>query len=252
MATVAPAIASATSQGLAYPLGASVVPGGVNFSVYSRTAECIDLLLFDRVDAPAPTQVISLDPELNKTYYYWHILVAGLKPGQLYAYRAHGPYQPEQGLFFDPEKALLDPYSLCTMEVGNYRRERAAQPGDNTAYTMKSVVVDPGAYDWEGDKPIQRPFMDATIYEMHIRGFTQHPNSGVTPEKRGTYAGLIEKIPYLQEMGIKIVELMPVQQFDPQEAPRSNPNYWGYQPMALFAPHSAYSVQNASDPDPLG
>jgi glycogen operon protein len=220
----------------------------VNFSVYSRTAQGIDLLLFDKADAPAPALVIQLDPEQNKTYYYWHIFVAGLKPGQLYAYRAHGPYEPEQGLFFDPEKVLLDPYSLCTMDVGNYERERAAQPGDDSAFSMKSVVVDPGAYQWEGDRPIDRPFMDDTVYEMHIRGFTRHHSSGVAPDKRGTYAGLIEKIPYLQDLGIKIVELMPVQQFDPQAAPRSNPNYWGYQPMAFFAPHRAYSSRT----DPLG
>src|SRR3954465_4253770 len=134
------------------------------------------------------------------------------------------------------------------MDMGNYERERARRPGDNTAYTMKSVVVDPGAYDWEGDTPIDRPFMDDTVYEMHVRGFTRHPSSSVTPDKRGTYAGLIEKIPYLQDMGIKIVELMPVQQFDPQAAPGGRPNYWGYQPMAFFAPHSAYSSQR----DPLG
>jgi glycogen operon protein len=242
------AVASSAARGVAYPLGASIVPGGVNFSVYSRTAERIDLLLFDRADDPEPTRVIKLDPDVNKTYYYWHVSVEGLKPGQLYGYRAHGPYTPAQGLFFDDQKVLLDPYSFCTMDTGNYDRQRAAEPGDNTAYTMKSVVVDLGAYDWEGDTPIERPFMDDTVYEMHVRGFTRHPSSGVAPDKRGTYVGLVEMIPYLHELGIKIVELMPVQQFDPQAAPAGHPNYWGYQPLAFFAPHRAYSYAT----DPLG
>src|SRR5215217_4060653 len=112
MATMVSPVASTLSRGLPYPLGASVVPGGVNFSVYSRTAQGLDLLLFDQADAPAPTQVIQLDPGLNKTYYYWHVFVPGLRAGQLYAFRAHGPYQPERGLYFDPQKVLLDPYSL--------------------------------------------------------------------------------------------------------------------------------------------
>jgi isoamylase len=248
MVTMIPSPTSTASRGLPYPLGASVVPDGVNFSIYSRSATGVDLLLFDQANAPEPARTIRLDPHLNKTYYYWHILVEGLEPGQLYGYRAHGPFAPERGLFFDEQKVLLDPYSLCTMDTGNYVRERAGQPGDNSAYTMKSVVVDPHTYDWEGDTPIQRPFMDATIYEMHVRGFTQHGSSGVTPDKRGTYAGLIEKIPYLQDMGIKIVELMPVQQFDPQAAPVPHPNYWGYQPLAFMAPHRAYSSRT----DPLG
>ena len=107
---------------------------------------------------------------------------------------------------------------------------------------MKSVVVDPSRYDWEGDTPLERPFVDSVIYEMHVAGFTRNPNSGVAPAKRGTYAGLIEKIPYLVDLGIKTVELMPVQQFDAQAAPNGT-NYWGYQPVAWFAPHRGYSSQ---------
>ena len=120
------------------------------------------------------------------------------------------------------------------------------QPGDNTAFALKSVVVDPAAYDWEGDTPLRRPFVDAVIYELHVGGFTRHPSSGVDPTKRGTYAGLIEKIPYLQDLGILTVELMPVQQFDAQEAPTLT-NYWGYQPIGWFAPHRAYSSRTGSD-----
>ena len=106
---------------------------------------------------------------------------------------------------------------------------------------MKSVVVDPDAYEWEGDAPLKRPSARTIIYEMHVRGFTRHPSSGVAIAKRGTYAGLIEKIPYLQELGITAVELLPVFQFDPQDSPPGKINYWGYAPISFFAPHQAYS-----------
>ena len=113
---------------------------------------------------------------------------------------------------------------------------------------MKSVVADTSSYDWEGDVPLKQPFARAIIYEMHVRGFTVHASSGVSPEKRGTYAGLIEKIPYLQDLGITAVELLPVYQYDEQDAPSGFKNYWGYAPVSFFAPHAAYSSQK----DPLG
>src|SRR5690606_38637045 len=115
--------------------------------------------------------------------------------------------------------------------------------GNNAAFAMKSIVVDPSQYDWEGDEPLRLPFIDALIYELHVGGFTRNPNSGVTPDKRGTYLGLIEKIPYLVDLGVKMVELMPVQQFDAQAAPTGT-NYWGYQPVAWFAPHREYSSKS--------
>jgi len=204
-------------------------------------------LLFDRPDDAQPSQTIRLDPDQNRTYHYWHVFVEGLGAGQVYGYRAGGRNEPTAGLRFDSEKLLLDPYALAVVNTENYQRAKAVGPGDNAAWAMKSVVVDPTDYDWQGDRPIQRPFVDAIIYEMHVGGFTRNPNSGITPDKRGTYAGLIEKIPYLQDLGILTVELMPVQQFDAQAAP-SGTNYWGYQPVAWFAPHRAYS----SRPDPLG
>ena len=102
---------------------------------------------------------------------------------------------------------------------------------------MKSVVADPSAYDWEGDAPLHRPSSRTIIYEMHVRGFTRHPSSGVAANKRGTFAGLIEKIPYLRELGVTAVELMPVFQFDSQDAPSGLVNYWGYAPVSCFAVH---------------
>src|SRR5262249_29980748 len=145
---------------------------------------------------------IPLDPWANRTYHYWHAFVPGIGAGQVYAYRAQGPYAPEKGLRFDGDKVLLDPYGLGVAVPDSYDRDAARRPGDDAATAMKSVVADPGAYDWQGDRPLHRPSADTVIYEMHVGGFTRHPSSGVAAGKRGTFAGLIEKIPYLQDLGI--------------------------------------------------
>jgi glycogen operon protein len=234
--------------GACFPLGASVVSGGVNFSVLSKHATLIELLLFDHDAAATPSRIIPLYPERHRTHHYWHAFVPGLAPGQIYAYRAHGPFAPDRGLRFDAGKLLLDPYGLAVAVPGGYDRSAARRPGDNTAVAMKSVVEDPARYDWAGDRPLRRPLTQTVIYELHVRGFTQHPSSGVRSDKRGTYAGLIEKIPYLQDLGITAVELLPVFQFDAQDAPPGKANYWGYQPVSFFAPHHAYSSRK----DPLG
>src|SRR6185503_11236240 len=234
--------------GTSNPLGATVTPEGVNFSVFSKSATAIELLLFDDAEAAAPSRVIRLDPQAHRTYHYWHVLIPGLRPGQVYAYRAHGPFAPERGLRFDPGKVLLDPYGLAVATPRKYDRDAASRPGDNCAVAMRSVVAGPAAYDWEGDEPLRRPFARTFIYEMHVRGFTQHPNAGVPEKKRGTYAGVIEKIPYLQHLGVTAVELLPVFLFDRHDAPGGRVNYWGYQPVSFFAPHDAYS----SCTSPLG
>jgi isoamylase len=142
---------------------------------------------------------------------------------------------------------LLDPYGRAITVPEHYSREAARVAGDNTATALKSVVADPRAYDWEGDVPLNHPWARTIIYEMHVRGFTAHPSSGLSELKRGTYAGLVEKIPYLQQLGITAVELLPIFQFDPQDAPLGRTNYWGYSPVSFFAPHQAYS----SRPEPL-
>jgi isoamylase len=235
-------------QGKSHPLGATVYPDGVNFSVFSKSATRVDLLLFDRVDAGRPARVISLDPRQNRTYHYWHCFVPGIEQGRLYGYRAAGPFEPQKGLRFDPDKVLLDPYGRSVAVPEKYDHKAGSRPGDNTSVAMKSVVVDPHTYDWEGDALLRRPFARTVIYEMHIAGFTRHPSSGIPQEKRGTYAGLIEKIPYLQDLGVTAVELLPVFQFDEQDCPEGLVNYWGYCPVSFFAPHRAYSSQR----DPLG
>jgi isoamylase len=232
--------AGVVQKGTSAPLGATVRDGGVNFSVFSRNATLVELLLFDDENAARPAKVIPLDPNRHRTYHYWHVFVPDFQPGQIYAYRVQGPFAPEDGWRFDGEKVLLDPYGLAIAVPDIYTRGAASRPGDNAAVAMKSVVADPGRYDWEGDVPLQRPFAETVIYELHVRGFTRHPSSGVSAAKRGTYAGLIEKIPYLKDLGITAAELLPVFQFDPQDAPEGRVNYWGYQPVSFFAPHHAY------------
>ena len=225
-----------------FPLGASFVDGGVNFCVFSRHATGMELLLFDREDDPRPSRIIHFDPVSDRTYHYWHVFVPGIETGQIYGYRAAGPSVPSEGLRFDDSKVLLDPYGRAVVVPQNYSREDACGAGDNAATALKSAVVDLRGYDWEGDVPLHRPSSRTIIYEMHVRGFTRHPSSGVAEEKRGTYAGLVEKIPYLQELGITAVELLPVFQYDPQDAPPGRVNYWGYAPVSFFAPHTAYGM----------
>ena len=232
--------------GQSNPLGATLYPDGVNFSVFSKNATGMELLLFDEV-TDSKARVITLDPVNNRTYHYWHVSVPGLKPGQLYGYRARGPFEPQRGLRFDPDKVLLDPYARAVAVPQSYSRPAASQPGDNAAQAMKGVVTASGSYDWEGDSPLKRPFPRTVIYELHVGGFTRHPSSGVSPEKRGTFAGLQEKIPYLQDLGITAVELLPIFQFDEQDAPAGLHNYWGYSPVSFFAPHQGYGFS----PNPL-
>jgi isoamylase len=229
------------------PVGATASDDGVNFSVFSRQATTVELLLFDCADDAKPARAISIDPGSNRTYHYWHVFVPGVRPGQLYGYRVDGPSDPANGLRFDRTKVLLDPYSRAVAVPDRYDRRATMLPGKNTATAMKSVVVDPSGYDWEGDAPLRHPSARTIIYEMHVGGFTRHPSSGVAQNKRGTFAGLVEKIPYLQHLGITTVELFPVFQFDPQDCPSGKINYWGYSPVSFFAPHQAYSSRR----DPL-
>src|SRR5262249_51223161 len=186
--------------GRSHPLGATVVEGGVNFSIFSRAASRVELLFFEREDDERPARVIRIDPAENRTYHYWHAFVPGARPGQIYGFRVHGPFDPASGSRFDPSKLLLDPYGRAVVVPKNYSRTAAAFEGKNTAVAMKSVVVDPRAYDWERDTPLKRPLSRTAVYEMHVRGFTRHPSSGVGEKTRGTYLGLVEKIPYLREL----------------------------------------------------
>jgi len=234
--------------GKPFPLGATPGEGGVNFSIWSRDATGVELLLFDRAEDHRPSRVIPLRRGPHRTYHYWHAFVPGAGPGQHYGWRARGPFDPAVGLRFDGDKLLLDPYARAVAVPAGYDRQAACRPGDNAGAAMKGVVADLTRYDWRGDAPLRRPFSRTVIYELHVRGFTRHPSSGLPEARRGTYAGLVEKIPHLVELGITAVELMPVFQFDAQDAPPGRRNYWGYSPVALFAPHTAYAAAGT----PLG
>jgi len=239
---------SLIQRGNAFPLGATLRDGGVNFSVFSKHATSISLMLFDRADDARPARVIPLDPRLNRTHFYWHLFVPGLEAGQIYAFTVGGPFEPERGWRFDPDKLLLDPYGRALARPVDYDRVAASRPGNNGATAMKSVVTDVSRYDWEGVESPRNPFTRTVIYEMHVGGFTKNSNSGIDPALRGTYRGLIEKIPYLKELGVTAVELLPVFEFDEQDAPGGLSNYWGYAPVSFFTPHSGYSVSR----DPQG
>ncbi len=241
-------MSSFEESGRSSPIGATVYPSGTNFSLYSREATGVDLLLFNRENDSQPSRIVSVDPVRNRTYHYWHVFVPEIRAGQIYAYRVHGPFDPANGLRFDPTKTLLDPYGRAVVVPRNYDRDAAGAQSANTDSAMKSVVVDPRAYDWEGDTTLRTPSTRTIIYELHVKGFTRHPSSGISESNRGTFRGLIEKIPYLQQLGITAVELLPVFAFDSQDCPKGLVNYWGYAPVSFFSPHPAYSSRR----EPLG
>ncbi len=234
----------AVRPGYRYPTGATCTPEGVNFSIFSRHATWVELLLFDSVHSPRPFQVIPLDPEVNRTFYLWHLFVEGLPAGTAYGWRMDGPGDASHtGLRFDPGKLLLDPAARAVHD-GLWDRARACQPRDNVETAMRALVVEDD-YDWEGDRPVFISAREAVIYELHVGGFTRHPSAGVAHP--GTFRGLMEKIPYLQSLGITHVELMPVMAFDEQDVPAATAalglrNYWGYSTHSFYSPHPRYCV----------
>ena len=233
-----------TRPGRRYPFGATKDSGGANFSVFSRHATGAQLLLFEAADSPSPFQVITLDPEVNRTFFSWHVYVLDLPAGTFYGWRIDGPYGPHRGMRFDKHKVLLDP-GVKAVSQRLWDRDRAIRPGDNGCCSMRGILVDEEPYDWEGDLPLSHPLESSVIYELHVGGFTRHATSGV--DRRGTFAGLIEKIPYLKALGVTDVELMPVMAFDEQDVPASTAalglrNYWGYSTHSFMVPHPGYCV----------
>ncbi|HHH40112.1 MAG TPA: glycogen debranching enzyme GlgX [Sedimenticola sp.] len=233
------------SPGRHHPYGATPEEGGVNFSVFSLHAIRAELLLFEGPESPEPFQVIDLEPDLHRTFYTWHLLVEGLPAGVWYSWRMDGPGEDTRltGDRFDPDKHLLDPRARVVSHT-LWQRIAACRPGDNGGAAMRAMVVSDG-YDWEGDRPLQIPSEESIIYELHVGGFTRHPSAGVAMP--GTFKALIEKIPYLQMLGITHVELLPVMAFDEQDVPeatarRGLKNYWGYSTHSFFAPHPGYCI----------
>ena len=238
----------AVSPGAPHPLGSTVVDGGVNFSLFSKSATAVELLLFAGIDDPAPS-VIALDRRMHRTFDCWHALVHDVGAGQLYGYRVHGPWMPELGHRFDGDKLLLDPYARGIVYVDPAAAHAGASAGgSNLSTAMKSLVVDPTKYDWEG---VVAPRIDPSqrvIYELHVGGFTRDASSST--DHRGTFDALIEKIPYLVDLGVTTVEFLPVFQFNETDNPFFDPhtggrlrNYWGYAPLGFFAPHRGYYIE---------
>ncbi|HTQ28712.1 MAG TPA: glycogen debranching protein GlgX [Puia sp.] len=229
------------ASGQSYPLGPTLYPGGVNFSLFCKHGTEVDLLFFDHPDDVKPSRELFLNSMYNRSYHYWHVFVEGVGAGQLYGYRINGPFNPARGQRYDAGKLLLDPYAKAVAVPKGFNREDASKRGSTAAPPMKSVVADLSAYDWAGDQHLRRPFSKTVIYELHVGGFTRHPSARLNAAKRGTFSALKEKIPYLQELGTTAVELLPVFQFDEQEAPAGLKNYWGYNPVSFFALHQGYS-----------
>ncbi|MBN2581107.1 MAG: glycogen debranching protein GlgX [Pirellulales bacterium] len=217
------------------PYGAILHDGGVQFVVFSRRATAMRVLLYEKVNDREPSQIIDFDRDLNRWGDIWSIFVPGVGPGQLYHYQADGPHEPERGNRFDPKARLIDPYAKAL--AGEF-----LPATDGILRPPKCVVVG-DQFDWQGDRHLRRSLHETIIYELHVRGFTKSRSGKV--EHPGTYAGIIEKIPYLQSLGVTAVELMPVHEFSTIDCFGHKPersNYWGYDPIAFFAPHRGYAV----------
>ena len=236
----------AVSPGSHDRLGATMTGDGVTFCVYARRATSLDLLLFGGVDDMVPTRVIHLDPRTNRTGDYWHVHLRGIEAGQLYAFAADGPWEPDKGLRFDATRLLLDPYGRAVATPDGYRRIGSGDRADDTPVheerrgRHRRVRL--------GGRPPARPQLarDDRLRGAPGAASPPTPAPGLPAARRGTYAGFIDKIPYLVELGITAVELLPVFAFDRLAAPAGLVNYWGYQPVSFFAPHAAYA--SAHDP----
>jgi len=238
--------------GRPYPLGAAWDGEGTNFAIYSENAEKVELCLFDEPASKTEREHISLR---EVTGHVWHCYLSGIGPGQLYGYRVHGPYEPQNGLQFNPAKLLIDPYATAISgkvnweapvfgyQIGNKDADLSLDEQDDAWGMPKCVVTDP-SFDWQGDRPQRTPWNRTIIYEVHVKGFTaRHPS--VPEEKRGTYAGLVSEpmIEYFKSLGITAVELLPVHDFldDKHLVDKGLRNYWGYNTTNFFSPTAFYS-----------
>jgi isoamylase len=235
----------------------------VNFAIFSRHATGVRLDFFDRAEDSVPTRSILFDSARNKTGDIWHVWLEGIRPGQLYGFRFAGPYAPQDGHRFNPDKLVVDPYATAIAltsgcdflpslgyDSSSPQKDLSFSQTDSAATAPKSVVTH-ADFDWQGDQPLRRSWGSTVIYELHARGYTVHPSAAVSFP--GTYRGLVEKIPYLKDLGVTAIELMPVQEFNENHLLQVNPqtgerlkNYWGYDPLCFFAPKASYaSVREA-------
>jgi len=253
----------AVRSGAPLPFGAHPRGAGVNFAIFSRNATGVRLDLFDRVEDAMPARTIILDGSRNKTGDIWHVWLEGVRPGQLYGFRIAGPYEPTAGHRFNPSKLVVDPYAsaIALVPHRDFRLAAGYDPrapeGDRSfseiddAASAPKCVVTHADFDWRGDRPLRQPWTATVIYELHVRGFTAGQEAGV--RFPGTYQGLVEKIPYLKDLGVTAVELMPISEFNENECARVDPltgerltNFWGYDPISFFASKASYaSVREA-------
>jgi isoamylase len=233
------------AEGNPLPLGVRWIEEeqAFNFAVHSEHAESVTLLLYSAADLVNPVLTFRFDFLRNKSGRIWHCRIPITKLGgaRYYAYSVSGETIPALHSF-DPQKVLLDPYAKCIFFPPAFDRNLAMQEGPNAGHAPLAVLNDHrSTFDWAKDRS-PRHESDAVIYELHVKGFTRNPNSGVDPSRAGTYAGLVEKIPYLKDLGITVVELMPIFQRDPQEG-----DYWGYMPLNFFSPHAQYASSHRAD-----
>jgi isoamylase len=217
------------------PYGAILRKGGVQFAVFSRSATAMRVLLYNHVGDYEPSRVVDFDRDLHRWGDVWSLFVPGIGAGQFYHFQAEGPFDPEHGYRFDSAARLIDPYAKAL--AGEF-----LPSPDGVVRPPKCVVVD-DRFDWRGDRHLLHPIQETIIYEMHVRGFTRSQSSKVEPA--GGYLSLIDKIPYLRSLGITAVELMPVHEFSTLDhfgKQPACPNYWGYDPLAFFAPHRGYAL----------
>ena len=243
----------AVRAGEPYPLGATPDGGGANFALFSENAEAVELCLFDGNSLAGEERRI---PVRERTDGVWHCYIPGIGPGQLYGYRVHGPYDPENGHRFNPNKLVLDPYAREVAGTLDWsyphlgykpwskKKDLSFDDRDNAAGVPKSRIPD-GKFDWGEDRPPRTPWQDTVIYELHVKGFTrQHPD--VPEEIRGTYAGLATDaaINHLTDLGVTAVELLPAHGFvqDARLVKQGLANYWGYNSLSFFAPEMRYSA----------
>ncbi len=243
----------AYAAGSPMPHGVYFQQSGINFTLFSRHATKVSLLLFENPIDSKPCQTIELDPQHHRTGDIWHVCVRGAERGQAYAFLVDGPRTHEQGHRFCPNAMLVDPYAtaLASPQPWNFCHccsPEDAHPSHGLQDMAKGLAIHNG-YDWEDDRSLKRHWPELVIYETHVRGLTIHPSSATASP--GTFLGLIEKIPYLQELGVNAIELMPLQEFNPHELTVINPftgerlvNYWGYSTVAFFAPHEGFGSRS--------
>jgi glycogen operon protein len=252
-------------EGSPLPLGTTITEHGVNFSMFSRHAVSVVLVLFEHAGAESPFVEFLFDPKKNRTGDIWHCFIKGIGAGALYLYRADGPYLPEKGQRFNVYKALIDPYARALTDLSNWdiNAAKAYTPEgpysdlsfshkDDIQLSPRCVVID-NDFDWQGDRALNYPLRNSILYEAHVKGLSFDPSAKV--KHPGTYRGMIEMIPYLKDLGITSLELLPIHEFNEKENDKTNPrtgerlyNYWGYSTIAFFAPKSSY----ASDKTPGG